>query len=56
VLSATITASEPLTLQLQAGLGDLKAAANARAITLVAGDGELIVSGVELAPADAPTA
>ncbi|HET8878500.1 MAG TPA: class I tRNA ligase family protein, partial [Arthrobacter sp.] len=56
VLSATITASGSLTLQLQAGLGDLKAAANARGITLVAGEGDLTVGDVVLAPADAPTA
>jgi valyl-tRNA synthetase len=49
VLSATITASESLTTQLKAGLGDLKAASNARELTLVAGDGELTVSDVVLA-------
>lgn len=57
VLSATITASESLTTQLKAGLGDLKAASNAREIALVAGEGELTVSDVVLAPAEeAPTA
>lgn len=49
VLSATITASESLTAQLKAGLSDLKAASNARELTLVAGDGELAVSDVVLA-------
>jgi valyl-tRNA synthetase len=53
VLSATITATESLTTQLKAGLGDLKAASNARELTLVAGDGELAVSDVVLAPAEA---
>ncbi|UZX03647.1 valine--tRNA ligase [Arthrobacter sp. CDRTa11] len=52
VLSATITATESLTTQLKAGLGDLKAASNARELTLVAGDGELTVSDVVLAPAE----
>ncbi|MEV8040118.1 valine--tRNA ligase [Arthrobacter sp. NPDC080082] len=54
VLSAAITGSESLVQQLRAGLGDLKAAANARELTLVAGDGELAVSDVVLAPADVP--
>ncbi|MDQ0673190.1 valyl-tRNA synthetase [Pseudarthrobacter siccitolerans] len=54
VLSATITASEALTTQLKAGLGDLKAASNAREITLVVGDGELIVSDVALAATEEP--
>ena len=52
VLSATITASEALTAQLRAGLGDLKAASNARELTLEATNGELTVSAVELAPAE----
>ena len=54
VLSATITANASLVAQLKAGLGDLKAAANAQEITLETGDGELTVSGVELAPAEEP--
>ncbi|WP_407709556.1 valine--tRNA ligase [Arthrobacter nitrophenolicus] len=54
VLSATITAPEALTAQLQAGLSDLKAASNARDITLVAADGELTVNGVDLAVTDEP--
>ncbi|WP_400158883.1 valine--tRNA ligase [Arthrobacter sp. BPSS-3] len=54
VLSAAITGSESLVQQLRAGLGDLKAAANARELTLIAGDGDLAVSDVVLAPADAP--
>lgn len=52
VLSATITATESFTAQLRAGLGDLKAAANARELDLVAGDGDLAVSDVVLAPAE----
>jgi valyl-tRNA synthetase len=57
VLSATITATESLTTQLKAGLADLKAASNARELTLVAGEGELTVSNVVLAqPEDAPSA
>lgn len=54
VLSATITAPEALTAQLQAGLADLKAASNARKITLVAGDGDLAVTDVALAASDEP--
>jgi valyl-tRNA synthetase len=54
VLSATITASEALTTQLKAGLVDLKAASNAREITLVVGDGELTVSDVALAATEEP--
>ncbi|MNI88080.1 hypothetical protein D3C73_1453400 [compost metagenome] len=52
VLSASITASEVLVAQLKAGLGDLKAAANAQEITLQSGEGELTVSDVVLAPAE----
>ena len=52
VLSAAITASEVLVAQLKAGLGDLKAAANAQEITLQSGEGELTVSDVVLAPAE----
>ncbi|MDP9987871.1 valyl-tRNA synthetase [Arthrobacter oryzae] len=54
VLSATITAPEMLTAQLQAGLADLKAASNAREITLVVGEGDLAVTDVALAPSDEP--
>ncbi|MEO5314534.1 valine--tRNA ligase [Pseudarthrobacter sp. CC12] len=54
VLSATITAPEALTAQLQAGLADLKAASNAREITLAVGSGDLTVSDVALAPSDEP--
>ncbi|TQJ36819.1 valine--tRNA ligase [Arthrobacter sp. SLBN-122] len=54
VLSATITAPEALAAQLQAGLADLKAASNAREITLVVGDGDLAVTDVDLAPSDEP--
>ncbi|CAM3214876.1 Valine--tRNA ligase [Arthrobacter ulcerisalmonis] len=49
VISGTIAASAALTAQLEAGLSDLKAAANARDIALVVGDGELTVSDVVLA-------
>ncbi|GAB5077034.1 valine--tRNA ligase [Arthrobacter sp. AD-310] len=56
VLSATITAPESLTAQLQAGLQDLKAASNAREITLVVGDGDLAVSDVDLATEEAAKA
>ncbi|WP_115788697.1 valine--tRNA ligase [Arthrobacter silvisoli] len=52
VLSAAISAGESFVAQLKAGLGDLKAAANAREISLVAADGELTVSDVVLAPAE----
>ncbi|NUS37207.1 MAG: class I tRNA ligase family protein, partial [Pseudarthrobacter sp.] len=54
VLSATITAPEGPTAQLRAGLADLKAASNAREITLMVGDGELTVTDVALAPSDEP--
>ncbi|TLM86216.1 valine--tRNA ligase [Pseudarthrobacter sp. NamE2] len=54
VLSATITAPEALIGQLRAGLSDLRAASNARDITLVAGNGELAVSDVDLAVTDEP--
>ncbi|MGF9646425.1 valine--tRNA ligase [Pseudarthrobacter oxydans] len=54
VLSATITASEALTTQLKAGLADLKAASNAREITLLVGDGDLAVSDVALATTEEP--
>ena len=54
VLTATITAPEALTAQLQAGLADLKAASNAREIILVVGEGELSVSDVALAATEEP--
>ncbi|WP_411373487.1 valine--tRNA ligase [Arthrobacter sp. MPF02] len=54
VLSATITAPEALIGQLRAGLSDLRAASNARDIALVAGNGELTVSDVDLAVTDEP--
>ena len=54
VLSATITAGEAVTAQLQAGLADLKAASNAREITLVVGGGDLAVTDVALAASDEP--
>ncbi|MFF2029814.1 valine--tRNA ligase [Arthrobacter sp. NPDC058192] len=53
VLSAAIAAPEAIITQLKAGLADLKAASNARELSLVAGDGELSVSDVVLAPAEA---
>lgn len=57
VRSATITATESIITQLKAGLADLKAASNARELTLVAGEGELTVSDVVLAqPDEAPSA
>jgi valyl-tRNA synthetase len=39
---------------LKAGLADLKAASNAREITLLVGDGELTVSDVALAATEEP--
>ncbi|AXJ09406.1 valine--tRNA ligase [Arthrobacter sp. PM3] len=54
VLSAAITAPEGIITQLKAGLADLKAAANAREIALVAGEGELAVSDVVLAAPEEP--
>ncbi|MFD0045777.1 valine--tRNA ligase [Pseudarthrobacter scleromae] len=54
VLTATITAPEALTAQLQAGLADLKAASNAREIILAVGEGELSVSDVALAATEEP--
>jgi len=54
VLSATIKAPEALTAQLEAGLADLKAASNARDLTLVVGDGDITVTDVALAPSDEP--
>jgi valyl-tRNA synthetase len=53
VLSAAIAAPEAVITQLKAGLADLKAASNARELSLVAGDGELSVNDVVLAPAEA---
>ena len=52
VLSANISATEVLVAQLKAGLGDLKAAANAQEITLQSGEGDLTVSDVVLVPAE----
>ncbi|MFJ4207469.1 valine--tRNA ligase [Paenarthrobacter sp. NPDC089675] len=55
VLSASITANEMLIAQLKAGLGDLKAAANAQEISLQSGEGDLTVSDVVLAqPEETP--
>ncbi|WP_343317498.1 valine--tRNA ligase [Arthrobacter sp. TMP15] len=56
VLSATVTAGAVEASQLAAGLGDLKAAANALEITVAVGEGELRVSDVALAPAEEPAA
>ncbi|MDJ0316008.1 valine--tRNA ligase [Arthrobacter antibioticus] len=56
VLSATVTAGAVEASQLAAGLGDLKAAANALEITVAVGEGELRVSDVVLAPAEEPAA
>lgn len=52
VISATVTAGEVQAAQLTAGLGDLKAAANALEITVAVGEGELRVSDVILAPTE----
>ena len=54
VLSATVTAAQVQATQLIAGLGDLKAAANALELTVAVGEGELAVSDVVLAPAEEP--
>ncbi|ALV45609.1 valine--tRNA ligase [Arthrobacter alpinus] len=54
VVSATVTAGEVQAAQLAAGLGDLKAAANALELTVAVGDDELTVSDVVLAPAEEP--
>lgn len=54
VLTATVTAGDVQAAQLAAGLGDLKAAANALELTVAVGEGELTVSDVELAPAEEP--
>lgn len=56
VLAATISASEVQRERLQQGLEDLKAAANARELTLVTADGDLTVSDVELAEPEVPAA
>ncbi|WP_312180384.1 valine--tRNA ligase [Arthrobacter sp.] len=52
VLTATVSAPAPQVERLRAGLPDLLAAGNVRNLDLVAGDGELTVNGVELAPAE----
>ncbi len=54
VLSATVTADAAQAAQLRAGLGDLKAAANALDLTVCDGTGGLMVSDVVLAPAEEP--
>ncbi|WP_288026921.1 valine--tRNA ligase [Arthrobacter sp.] len=54
VLSATVTADASKAMQLRAGIGDLKAAANALELTVAEGAGELTVSDVVLAPAEEP--
>ncbi|PYI67511.1 valine--tRNA ligase [Arthrobacter livingstonensis] len=54
VLSATVTADAAKAAQLRAGLGDLKAAANALELTVAEAIGELTVSDVVLAPAEEP--
>ncbi|SEE09315.1 valyl-tRNA synthetase [Arthrobacter alpinus] len=54
VVSATVTAGEVQAAQLTAGLGDLKAAANALELTVAVGDDELTVSDVVLASAEEP--
>ncbi|MDO4254507.1 MAG: valine--tRNA ligase [Kocuria sp.] len=58
VVSATVTGSAAQVAQVQAGLNDLKAAGNARSLTVTQGaveDGTLLVTDVVLAqPEDAP--
>lgn len=54
VLTATINAPADVLQQLKAGLGDLKAAGNARELNLVEADGELTVTAVELAAPEEP--
>jgi valyl-tRNA synthetase len=54
VLTATITGSAAQVAQLEAGLGDLKAAGNAREVLLGEAEGELTVTKVELAAAETP--
>jgi len=54
VLTGVVTAPEAQLARLREGLGDLLAAGNARDLVLVAGEGELAVSAVELAPAEEP--
>jgi valyl-tRNA synthetase len=54
VLTATISAPADVLQQLKAGLGDLKAAGNARELNLVEADGELSVTAVELAAPEEP--
>ncbi len=53
VLTATISGSAAQVAQLEAGLGDLKAAGNAREVMLAEAEGELTVTKVELAAAEA---
>jgi valyl-tRNA synthetase len=53
VLSATVAAAPAQLAQLEGGLGDLRAAANARELRLEESGGDLSVSGVELASVDA---
>ncbi|HET7414151.1 MAG TPA: valine--tRNA ligase [Arthrobacter sp.] len=52
VLKAEISASARQVEQLEAGLGDLKAAGNVRVLDLLEHDDDLTVSGVELAAAE----
>jgi valyl-tRNA synthetase len=54
VVTALISGSAKQVAQLEAGLGDLKAAGNANELKLTEADGELTVSGVELAAAEEP--
>jgi valyl-tRNA synthetase len=53
VLTATISGSAAQVAQLEAGMGDLKAAGNAREVMLAEAEGELTVTKVELAAAEA---
>ncbi|GAA3686594.1 valine--tRNA ligase [Arthrobacter ginkgonis] len=54
VLTGVVTAPEAQLARLREGLGDLLAAGNARDLVLVAGEGELTVAEIELAPAEEP--
>ncbi len=49
VVSAVVSGSDAQVAQLEAALGDLLAAGNARELTLKTHDGDLTVSDVELA-------
>ncbi|MBB2996938.1 valine--tRNA ligase [Paeniglutamicibacter cryotolerans] len=54
VLTGLVTGPESVLTQLRQGLGDLLAAGNARDLRLEAGGEEMLVSGIELVPAEEP--